>query len=193
MEYGTLCPQRLPHKLVGDCLQNWLQSLLLRWVCMWLGYCISCTFYVMLKLSQSSNQYPSCLFSKLWRQAGWKMTPHVWLLTSSHLIIVQHHQHCRQRKIRTSWSLLFLVGGPIVLSESSANLLHWALWKKYLRRDLQCWKKGMFLFSLAVHVFLHPFLHFYAHSWSYNLLAYVNSLLWLVRSRYSACWMSLVK
>ena len=32
-----------------------------------------------------------------------------------------------------------------------------------------------------------PFLHFYAHSWSYSLLAYVDSLLWLVCSRSSAC------
>lgn len=77
------------------------------------------------------------------------MTQHVWLSTSSHLIIVQHHQHYLQRKIRTSWGLLFLVEGLIVLLESSANLLLWALWKKYLRRGLQCWKKGMFLFSCS--------------------------------------------
>jgi hypothetical protein len=146
----------------------------------------------MLKLSQSSNYYPSCLFSKLWRQAGWKMTLHVWLLTSSHLIIVQHPQHCLQRKIRTSWNLLFLVGGLIVLSESSANLLHWALWKKYLRRDLQCWKKGMFLFCLAVHVFLHLFcisMRILGHTAFQHM--WILCCGWFV-PWYSACRMSLV-
>lgn len=103
-------------------------------------------------LSWSSNWDPFILYSKHWRQVGWKMTPPVWLLISSHLIILQHLHHYLQRKTRTSWDLFFLVGGHIVLLESlETSLLHLTLWRNYLKRVPQCWMKGMHHFPVAVH------------------------------------------